>query len=346
MPEVIIERLLQRDITPFPLNKLQRQYKHKIEQAIASGEIALQERNSCICGSSEHHALANVDRFGLDFPSRICKSCGLVFTSPHLAGESLPAYYQSYYHPLTFGTPQTNTPLFCKGQGGKIFSLTQAHLPGSGTLKIFELGAASGSNLLEFTQAASKAGVKTECFGLEYNTQLVEHGRKQGLKLDDRSLDDYVENSGETFDLVILSHVFEHFVDIGQQLALLKQISGPDTLFYIEVPGIMNLRNGHFYDYDFLKYLTHAHIFNFNLRAMEAALAQFGFSLVYGNERVETIFKQSESPVSVDASKNYAELCDFLKKLEVDLPELQRKNPTKRSLPVRILRKIKKTIFA
>jgi SAM-dependent methyltransferase len=118
----------------------------------------------------------------------------------------------NFYHPLHFGTAEPIKNLFSKGQGSKIFNLVKTYLSSS-DIRIFEMGAGCGTNLLEFANVAKNNNVDVACYGTEYNKDYVRHGNKNGLKLTANSIEEYANKMNDKFDLIILSHAFEHFTD-------------------------------------------------------------------------------------------------------------------------------------
>lgn len=339
----MLKRFLSTQRTPWKMNNLQFQTKADFQAAIENGNLDLCERDVCLCSSHNNKSkIASIDRFGLNFSSYICKKCGLIFTSPYICDNSLPFYYNRFYHPLHFGTAKPKESLFSKGQGVKIFNFVKAYLRSSG-IKIFEMGAGCGTNLLEFANVAKSNGVEVACYGSEYNKEYVKHGNKNGLKLTANSIEEYANKINDKFDLIILSHVFEHFTDPFNTLKYLKEISHEDTIFYIEVPGVLDLKTRYIYDCDFLKYLTHAHIFNFSLSSLEAVLNQSGFELVRGNEKVESAFRinrNASNSFHWAENDNYREILLYLTELEDNLAFYQSKNPAN-SMYGKLKKKIK-----
>jgi len=310
----MLERFLHTKKTPWPMNNLQLQTKADLQAVIENGDVALCTRSVCLCGSHDRLKIASIDRFGLDFSSYICKNCGLIFTSPYICDKSLPLYYNKFYHPLHFGTAKPIEDLFSKGQGSKIFNFVKAYL-NSSDIKIFEMGAGCGTNLLKFANTAKKYNIAVDCYGIEYNEDYVSYGNKKGLKLTSNSIEEYANKTNDKFDLIILSHVFEHLTDPFDTLNYLKKILHEDTILYIEVPGVLSLKERYVYDCDFLKYLTHAHTFNFSLSSLEAVLNKSGFELVQGNEKVESAFRinrNASNSLHWVGNDNYREILSYL----------------------------------
>lgn len=314
----MVSRFLNCKSFKADLNKVQQQYRASFLKAIDGGEIVTSVRAECLCGSAEPEKIASYDRFGLPFSAYICRVCGLIFTSPYISERSLGQYYNTFYHPLTFGTLQEDINLFSKGQGAKIYQMVKPYLAKM-DLKIFEIGAGNGSNLREFTESACADGIKVESYGLEFNQKFVEYGCKTGIKLTDESLSSYVRNCNETFDIIILSHVLEHFTDISYQLKLLSKICTVDSIIYVGVPGLLDLKNKYVYCCDFIKYLTHAHNYNFSLSSLKYIMNLYGYRFICGNEKIESLFKVD--PLYGDSltqccEANYQEIVNYLKQLE------------------------------
>lgn len=338
----MLERFLSTKKTPWKMNDLQFQTKVNLRVAIKNGDVVLCVRGVCLCGSRDVLKIAAIDRFGLDFSSYICKKCGLIFTSPYICDKSLPLYYNKFYHPLHFGTTEPIEDLYSKGQGGKIFSLAKAYLT-SNNIKIFEMGAGCGTNLIEFANVARNYSINVDCYGNEYNEDYVKYGNKKGLKLVSDSIEEYANKTKNNFDVIILSHVFEHFTDPFNTLKYLKKISHADTILYIEVPGVLDLKTRYVYDCDFLKYLTHAHTFNFSSSSLNTTLNQCGFELVQGNEKIESIFRtnrNASNSLHWIENDNYREILSYMTELEDNLAFYQSKNPAN-SMYGKLKKKIK-----
>lgn len=338
----MLERFLCTKKTPWKMNNLQLQTKADLQAAIENGDIVLCDRDVCLCGSRNRLKIASIDRFGLDFSSYICKNCGLIFTTPYICDSLLPLYYNKFYHPLHFGSAKVRETLFSKGQGTKIFNFVKPYL-NSSDIKIFEMGAGCGTNLLDFAKTAKTYNIKVACYGNEYSKNYVKYGNQKGLKLISNSIQDYVNKTKDRFDLIIMSHVFEHVTDPFDTLSCLKKISHRETILYIEVPGVLDLKTRYGYDCDFLRYLTHAHNFNFSLSSLEATLNQCGFELVRGNEKVESIFqinRHTSNSFARVPNDNYKAILLFLDELEANLTFYQSKNPAN-SMHIRIKKKIK-----
>ena len=156
-------RLLGLEKTDLPIKKEQRPFINEFKEALRTGAIKTNPLVNCPCGGDQFILIAHQDRFGLPFSSHLCLNCGLICTSPIIAAEDLPKYYDEHYTQLIFGRRDAPPMTFNKLQGEKIFSRLP---PLKKKVRILEIGAGSGIVLdkLTFAQVPDvlKPAVKQE----------------------------------------------------------------------------------------------------------------------------------------------------------------------------------------
>ena len=309
--------LLKTDVIPRKLNDVSKKYRKLFLEDLESEKIKTEDVKKCQCGSSHLEQLTKIDRFGLPFGSLICRGCGLVITSPRICEESLPYYYDKYYHPLNYGREhlKNQTALFADGQGIKIFNILRDYLPKKEKLKVLEVGAGTGNVLAEFRDEAKRYDINIEELGTEYNNDCIIKAKKDNnINIIFGNIQTVVERA-ETFDVIILSHVFEHFINLTKELENLKKLISKETLLYIGVPGIFDLSNNPTYNFDFIEYTIHAHMYNFNLNSLERVLNHSHFRMLYGNECIDAIFKEDLCVKNLNRRDNYNDTINYLNKL-------------------------------
>jgi len=279
------------------LNNVSEKYKALFLEDIKNEKILLENADTCICcGSQKFEKLLDVDRFDLPFGSYICQDCGLITTSPRIKNESLPYYYDKYYHPLNYGKEslENQVALFKEGQGTKVYKKLEKYISHKKNLDILEIGAGVGGVLDEFRTTAIAKNIEINLSGTEYSKDCIEQCKKRNIQIIEGNAQTVLETN-KKFDVIILSHVFEHFIDLENELNILKKLLKPDGLLYIEVPGILKNHNKPYYDFSFLGYSVHAHMYNFTLVTLKNIVQKYGFLLTEGNEEVEAVFQIKEN---------------------------------------------------
>ncbi len=274
---------------------VRRKYRGLFINMINSGAISLEKVTMCACGGSVLITISEKDRFGLPFGTKLCKRCGLVFTSPRISESSLSKYYKEIYYPLVVGkeSSETLTSVVREDQGERIYRWIEKSMGSESgkILNVCEVGCASGSNLTAFSRIALSHGVKCLLYGSEYEDRYAAAASRMNVRIIEGGID-AIARCGIKFDVMILSHVFEHLTDLDRALNQIKSALIPGGILYIEVPGIMNDEMmEEWYDGDYISYCVHAHTFYFNLTSLNYILARNGFELVEGNEIVQATYR-------------------------------------------------------
>ena len=222
-------------IPTFYLNAVRRKFRKKFISLVKSGDVDFEDFSSCLCGSLDLSVIAEQDRFGLPFYTMVCNDCGLLLTHPRLSGSSIVLYYNTVYFPLAVGLESdkisTDTSLVDE-QGREIFDFIEGHLTDLNHINIIEIGCASGKNLLSIRSIINeKLNKNCSIYGVEYEKKYALHAEKQGVTiLEDLS----ISSIDKQFDIVILSHVMEHLVDVGQTLLTISRSMTRNGVLYIE----------------------------------------------------------------------------------------------------------------
>ena len=303
-----------------PLNAVQQRTRSAFIEWLAEGE-RLEHIEACVvCGSKSLEPLQRHDRFGLGFGAFICQGCGLVSTSPRLKEGELPEYYRRFYVPLTMGTEGSDAPKFLVSseQGAKIYSFVAPYFLSrtETVLEVGEVGCGPGGNLAAIRERFAQDGKHARVTGCEYSEHYVDYASNQlGINYVQGGLDELLAGHYQ-FDLLVLSHVFEHMVDLPQVTEKLLRLLKPQGLLYIEVPGLLSFQEKDYYQAEFRRFLTHAHIYNFSLASLRAVM-QPTFEAIVGNEDVQALFKARAQSLTERESvpSSYEVLRDHLQSL-------------------------------
>ena len=292
------------------LNELQVQAKGSVEEKMLSGIYAL-ENVACFCGSNSDVLLAERDRHGLKVSTVICTKCGLIRTNPRMTQRAYTSFYECEYRPLYTGISKPSESFFREQcvRGARIYSLVK-HYIDSGT--VFDIGCGAGGLLFAFQQANWQGA------GVDYNEEYLGYGLSQGVENLFKGTSKELIHFGKKANLIILSHVLEHFLDLRSEIGTINQLLEPDGIIYIEMPGIKSLDWRYAYASDLLRLLQNAHTYYFNLNTLENVMNSCGYELIYGNEVIESLFKIAQREIRPigDMSSEYKLTVDHLKRIE------------------------------
>ena len=102
------------------------------------------------------------------------------------------------------------------------------------SVNILEFGCGAGYNLMPFLKEGAN------CTGIDYGKIGVEIGREYGLNI----LQGGLEKVEGRYDIIMMCHVLEHFLDPIATLKQFKSHLTSDGLLYISVPNMENLGLG------------------------------------------------------------------------------------------------------
>ena len=275
-----------------PLGRVQRRFRQQLERKLRDGTYSLELAEHCLCRAGDAREVASADRFGVPIHVLACTSCGLLRNSPRLAPRSLPGFYEAEYHGLHFGVaePQSPVHLVRPGQGSRIYEYVRPWLPSHRHLFIAEVGAGSGTVLRELESAARRDARQATVWGCEYASSFVAFARSAGTDVRAGGLEVLVPAPGP-LDLLVMSHVLEHFPDPEHELAQLRPMLNFSALIYVEVPGLLTIHRKPEYAFAFSRYLTVAHMYHFTLATLTDLMERSGYQRVAGDEEVRSLFR-------------------------------------------------------
>jgi 2-polyprenyl-3-methyl-5-hydroxy-6-metoxy-1,4-benzoquinol methylase len=206
--------------------------------------------------------------------------------------ESYAKFYANEYRTLYGDNDMSKEKLFQLrvAQGKELCKIITRIIPIAKDSVVFDIGCDTGTMLIPFHDSGCKV------MGVDYGTDDINLGKKMtGLNLQVGGIEKLKEYP-EKADLIILNHVLEHFIDIDQELGLIKDVMKDSAYIYVSIPGtfwwIKNVCG-----YNTMGVLQNAHTWQFSLSTLTYIMNCCGFELVYGNEKIQSIFKKSSSAV-------------------------------------------------
>lgn len=250
----------------------------RLKDAISNKDLKLVE-NHCLCDRNRQETdvvISEKDRYGLPIPQILCSKCGLIRSKFVFDKESNNVFYAKYYRGIY--AQNSETPMeslwadqYCRGKS--VLRLIESVVELSEINHVVEIGTGMGGILMPFKEMGKF--VK----GYDFDKDYIEYGKEKGLDLYCGDFYDYT--IGQSFDLLILSHVFEHFLNPLYELRRILDKIKVGKYVYIEVPGIFNIDKA--YNTPIL-YFQNAHTYNYFKDYLVEIFESFGLRVVYGDE--------------------------------------------------------------
>lgn len=310
MNSLLSERYAYDGESEILLNSVQELALYEVKKKQNSG-VYMFEEYECDCGTAANEliTIAEKDRYGLKLYTKICPHCGLVMTNPRMSQNSYNQFYDSEYRRLYSGRPAMSDAFFQKQykRGKAIYEFVDKQYDMTFINNVLEIGCGAGGILKYFADK----GIRTK--GIDLGTQYIKYGIDRGLDLQCGPSADLIREGTYKYDLIILHHVFEHFLDVQSELRVIKQLLSEDGILFIAVPGIESITDD--YDGNILRFLQNAHIRHFTLSTLKQLMERNEFELVAGSEKIMSIFKYNRT-IEFTCQNHYKDVMQKLKEIE------------------------------
>jgi SAM-dependent methyltransferase len=196
----------------------------------------------CPVCRSEHHLPIEAFRHPrIEAHYGACVTCGLVAMDPMPTTTELEAYYREHYWAERDTSAETKLARQRRRAEQLHAFLERTTWRSSrgcspGNLKILEIGSALGESLVLLRAQLQNTGAEANLYAIEPNDAMRATPNYQWIQVLGRWVDD-LESQTERFDLVVLSHVLEHFPDPVRALTLVRNCLTESGQVYIEVPN-------------------------------------------------------------------------------------------------------------
>jgi SAM-dependent methyltransferase len=247
------------------------------------------ELTSCLlCGSDDARSLLRREK-----PRHVvCRRCGLVYENPRPTLDEMAAFYatgywEKYEPGIVSGAGSTNRDAIARGQA--VVELTRDRVPRGGL--IVELGCGPGEIL-----AFVRDRLGCQAIGVEPSVNQSSAARERfGLEMICGGVED-VDLGDRRANLLILSHVLEHFHQPRAALEKCHSLLDSAGWIFIEVPNILcpNPRKR------LSKWLSLEHVVYFSPGTLTALLEECGFEAeqTYASTFVRVLARKRPSGVS------------------------------------------------
>ena len=295
---------------------------NEFRKEIESGQVVLSQHAGCPqCDGQNAILISAKDRLGLPCDSVVCEPCGLVYNNSYMDTTLADHFYSHYWGRIHWaGDPQRNFVHRTKpdAYSWKRFAFVCLALGEqmADIRTVFEIGCGDGCNLLPYHCAGKQV------VGCDLDEDFLLPGREQGMDLMVGRLEQLAATDRKA-DLVILSHVFEHMLDLDAMISQVRALLRPPGWVYVEVPGILNwnrttrrsrAEDGYRSGNNFLSYLQFQHTFHFDLQHLRTFWERGDFYFYQGDEWVRALFTTEKQEKVVPGLQMAAGLGDSVNK--------------------------------
>lgn len=269
------------------LNDLQKRQIENFVRKIQSGEYKL-IHNPCLCGNKDTSLdilISEKDRYGIPCEILLCKRCGLIRLKEKLDEQSTADFYKNYYRDIYVGREVASDEFFNeqirRGQG--FLNLLMRYVNLKDIKNVFEVGCGAGGILYPFY----KEGLKVS--GCDFNEKYLRYGKEMGLDLYQGEID-ILKTPKRSQDLVILSHVMEHFNEPIEKMNEIIEFIADGKYLLVEVPGFFWIPKIYFNP---ILYFQNAHVYNYYYYYyLKTFFETLGLEVLYGDERCTFLLRK------------------------------------------------------
>ena len=246
------------------------------------------QSKKCLCNNEDDLILSMNDRAGVEFTSVICKNCGLIRAKDYFSDDDAADFYSNHFWKIDNDLDENQY----ENPDDVFENLRHSGITKSNLIKrfmdvkkdrksiILDIGGRIGGVLYNF-----KADCKLVL--ADYFEPYLEYARNKNIE----TINGGLEKIDFKPDVIILSHVVEHWTNFEREIQNLIKIQIPNhTLTYLEFPGIDSLKKGR-RDSDLLGDLYFPHVYYFTSYVLEDIMNRYGFEKLYIDSEIKAIFK-------------------------------------------------------
>jgi len=209
----------------------------------------------------------------------VCEKCDLGFAYPYRSIEDMNDFYKNYYRAAGADhkfRPTRNLRKYPSFRVMAQWALCLPYIDRSKSIRVLDVGP-GGTASAETTQLM---GIKCEFHAVEPDKYSGQALQEMGVVLIQDSFHTRTSLPVATYDVIIMSHVLEHYSgsEVGGILNKLNTLMGSDSILMIEVP------NAPMRTYGTLRSNDSPHLLFFSKKALISLLVKHGFEVIVCSE--------------------------------------------------------------
>lgn len=261
------------------------EYIVKVKSKIKSWTYRLID-NKCLCWNNDDTRdiiISKKDRYWFEIPQILCTKCWLIRSWLIFDETSNTEFYKKEYRPI-YVPQNTKLSKFFENQqskGEKFYELFSKYVKSNTNLTVFDAWCGAWWMLIP----RKEKWFKTKW--CDFNTKYLNFWKSKWLDLMFWDVEDILKN--EEIDVLILSHVFEHFINPIQKIqSIINHIKRWWYLIF-EVPGIFSI---HQHYYKPIEYFQNAHVYNYYKDYLFQFFEKIWLNVIYWDERCTFILQK------------------------------------------------------
>ncbi len=191
--------------------------------------------NCLICDSSNSKTLFKKGQHDLPTFSSICKDCGFVYLNPRWTKLKYNEFYKSDYDDFYRPEVKLNKNTFIESAKTIVKRIDPKKLPGVRT--ILDVGSGNGATL----NYIKELNQELKLYAIESSLHCQLNLKELGITLVHHDVDsDWHLDNKNKFDIIILRHVLEHFLNPFEILKKINYTLSDNGIVYMAVPNMFS----------------------------------------------------------------------------------------------------------
>lgn len=241
------------------------------------------EERACLCLNDNKESLFDIDRYNLKTKVSLCNYCGLVYANKVLPKIKLIEFYSSdayrFFYNFIGNNRGLNEDAYVDDEVNdkksihNSLKLIKKKFKNNKNQTVLELGCG-------YAQLSRSLNIKGRLVAIDYSKKAIDYLNKKNIEAYQGGIE-ILKKINLKYDLIILSHVVEHFYNFYDELAEIIKYLNKNGIIYIEVPNLDSKYN--------LDQIQNAHNYYFTENTLIFNCSKLGLSSEHFDPKVNQI---------------------------------------------------------